>query len=66
MTSCVTGALDEELANTHPFMSEEDMLKCIVNEKNDTDEITTDEYVDLTPDDPNGFELLVSIQAILN
>lgn len=66
MTSCVTGALDEELANNHPFMSEEDMLKCIVNEKNDTDEITTDEYDDLTPDDPNGFELLVSIEAILN
>ena len=61
MTSCVTGALDEELANNHPFMSEEDMLKCIVNEKNDTDE-----YDDLTPDDPNGFELLVSIEAILN
>ena len=43
MTTCVTGTLLEELAYTHPFMSEEDLLKCIMTEKNDAGEITTDE-----------------------
>ena len=47
-------------------MSEEDLLKCIVNEKIDSDEITTDEYGILTLDRPNAFELLVTIEAILN
>lgn len=60
------GTLDEELANTYPFMSEEDLLKCIVNEKIDSDEITTDEYGIFTLDRPNAFELLVTIEAILN
>ena len=61
-----TGTIDEELANTHPFMSEEDLLKRIVDEKNDTDEIATDGYGNLTLDHPNLFELLVVIEAILN
>ena len=47
-------------------MSEEDLLKCIVNEKIDSDEITTDEYGIFTLDRPNAFELLVTIEAILN
>lgn len=66
MMSCVTGTLLEELAYTHSFMSEEDLLNCMMTEKNDAGEITTDEYSNLAPDHLNVFKLLVAIEVILN
>lgn len=54
--------LDEELVNTYPFMPGKDLLKCIMNEKNDTDKTATEEYRNLIPRYLNAIELLAAIE----
>ena len=44
MTSNNLITLDEELVNTESVMSDEELLKDIMGEENDEDEIVTDEY----------------------
>ena len=47
-------------------MSDEELLKDIMGEENDEDEIATDDYDHPVPDHPKANELLAAIETIHN